>query len=341
MVVIAVDAMGGDFGPSIVVPGALDAARATGCGLIFTGDAKKVQEELSRHQTRNLSIEVVHASEEAGMGEKPSDVLRRKKDTSIQVACRMVMEGRAQGMVSAGNSGVVAACGIFMLGRIKGIDRPGLASIMPAEKGQVVVMDVGANVDCKPIQLFHFGIMANVLAKDLLNIPSPRIALLSIGEEEGKGNIQVKEAYELFKKSSLNFVGNVEGRHIFSGDIDVVVCDGFVGNVVLKMSEGFARSFGQVLKSEMNRRLTSRIGVILTSGAFRRFARLMDYAEYGGAPLLGLKEIAIICHGMSSSKAITSAVSTAEVFARKKTNSHLVRVLTENEELLCTPEEAE
>lgn len=334
MVTIAVDAMGGDFGPSVVVPGALDAARVAGCGVIFTGDSARIKTELSRLPSDDVPVEVVHASEEAGMHEKPSDVLRRKKDTSIQVACQLVVDGRAHGVVSAGNSGVVAACGIFMLGRIEGVDRPGLASIMPTEKGPVVLMDVGANVDCKPMHLFQFGIMADVLAKDLLNIESPEVALLNIGEEEGKGNIQVKEAYELFKKSDLHFIGNVESGELFSGNVDVVICDGFVGNVVLKLSEGVAASFGHLLRTELNRRITSKIGVMLTGGAFRRFARLMDYAEYGGAPLVGLKKIAMICHGRSNSKAIASAVTMAVVFVRKKTTEHLVRVLSDNEKLL-------
>ena len=330
---IAVDAMGGDFGPVVVVPGAVAAASDVGCNLVFTGNEKQIQTELSKLAAPHASIRIVHTDEVAGMGEKPSDVLRKKKNTSIQAACRLVRDGEAQGVVSAGNSGVTVACGMFGMGRIEGVDRPGLASIMPTEKGAMVLIDVGANVDCKPLHLFQFGVMADVLAKDLLGVANPRIGLLSIGEEEGKGNIQVREAFELLKKSSLNFTGNVEGRNLFTGVVDVVVCDGFVGNVALKMSEGLGSSFARVLKRELNRRLTSRIGTVLAKSAFRRFARLMDYAEYGGAPLLGLQGIAIICHGASNPRALTNAVEMATAFTLKKTNEHLIQMLTANREL--------
>ncbi|HCG04387.1 MAG TPA: phosphate acyltransferase PlsX, partial [Desulfovibrio sp.] len=331
--IIAVDAMGGDFGPSVVVPGAIEAARDKGIALLLVGDQAKVQAELAKLPLDGVAYDIVHASEVAGMDEKPSDILRRRKDASIQVACRLVRDGQAHGIVSAGHSGATVACGMFIMGRIPGVDRPALASIMPTEKNPIVLLDVGANVDCKPHHLFQFGLMADAFARDLLGCDSPRIGLLSIGEEEGKGNTQVKEAYELFKlaQNGINFVGNVEGRDIFSGEVDVVVCDGFVGNVALKLSEGLSSSLGRVLKRELLSGLLPKIGTLLAKSAFRRFAQFVDYAEYGGAPLLGLQGIAFVCHGKSNAKAVRSAVKLAATFVEKKTNERLIKAISANE----------
>ncbi|BFR49064.1 phosphate acyltransferase PlsX [Nitratidesulfovibrio sp. HK-II] len=333
--IIAVDAMGGDFGPSVVVPGAIEAARDKGIALLLVGDQAKVQAELAKIPLDGVAYDIVHASEVAGMDEKPSDILRRRKDASIQVACRLVRDGQAHGIVSAGHSGATVACGMFIMGRIPGVDRPALASIMPTEKNPIVLLDVGANVDCKPHHLFQFGLMADAFARDLLGCDSPRIGLLSIGEEEGKGNTQVKEAYELFKlaQNGINFVGNVEGRDIFSGEVDVVVCDGFVGNVALKLSEGLSSSLGRVLKRELLSGFLPKIGTLLAKSAFRRFAQFVDYAEYGGAPLLGLQGIAFVCHGKSNAKAVRSAVKLAATFVEKKTNERLIKAISANEEL--------
>ncbi len=330
---IAVDAMGGDFGPSVIVPGALAAARANGLSLLLVGDPAQIEAELAKHPTKSLSIEVVPASQVVSMEDKPSEILRRKKDSSIHVACRLVKEGRADGVVSAGNSGATLACGMFVLGRIEGVERPALASILPTEQKPMVLIDVGANVDAKPFHLFQFGLMADVLAKTVLGCEKPRVGILSIGEEEGKGNTQVKEAYDIFRKSSLNFVGNVEGRDIFTGEVDVVVCDGFVGNVALKLSEGLASSMGRMLKGELTRGILSKLGTVLAIGALKRFKRLTDYAEYGGAPLLGLTGIVIVCHGSSNMKAINSAVEMAGTFMENDANGRLVRALSRNEEL--------
>ena len=330
---IAVDAMGGDFGPSVIVPGALAAARANGLSLLLVGDPAQIGAELAKHPTKSLSIEVVPASQVVSMEDKPSEILRRKKDSSIHVACRLVKEGRADGVVSAGNSGATLACGMFVLGRIEGVERPALASILPTEQKPMVLIDVGANVDAKPFHLFQFGLMADVLAKTVLGCEKPRVGILSIGEEEGKGNTQVKEAYDIFRKSSLNFVGNVEGRDIFTGEVDVVVCDGFVGNVALKLSEGLASSMGRMLKGELTRGILSKLGTVLAIGALKRFKRLTDYAEYGGAPLLGLTGIVIVCHGSSNMKAINSAVEMAGTFMENDANGRLVRALSRNEEL--------
>ena len=250
--VIAVDAMGGDLGPSVVVPGAIEAARQTGAKILLVGNEATLDGELNRLSPSGVDLEIVHAPEVAGMDEKPSDILRRKKNASIQVACRLVRDGAAQGVVSAGHSGASVACGMFIMGRIPGVERPALASLLPTEKEPVVLLDVGATVDCKPYNIFQFGLMGDAFARDILNKESPRVGLLSIGEEEGKGNSQVKEAYELFKMAqNLNFSGNIEGRDLFTGEMDVAVCDGFVGNVALKLSEGLGLSLSRVLKREL------------------------------------------------------------------------------------------
>ena len=333
--VIAVDAMGGDLGPSVVVPGAIEAARQTGAKILLVGNEATLDGELNRLSPSGLDLEIVHAPEVAGMDEKPSDILRRKKNASIQVACRLVRDGAAQGVVSAGHSGASVACGMFIMGRIPGVERPALASLLPTEKEPVVLLDVGATVDCKPYNIFQFGLMGDAFARDILNKESPRVGLLSIGEEEGKGNSQVKEAYELFKMAqNLNFSGNIEGRDLFTGEMDVAVCDGFVGNVALKLSEGLGLSLSRVLKRELlNSGFLPKLGSLLAKSAFRRFAKVVDYAEYGGAPLLGLQNISIVCHGRSNAKAICNATRMATLFVEKETNKRLMETICANEEL--------
>lgn len=333
--VIAVDAMGGDLGPSVVVPGAIEAARQTGAKILLVGNEATLDGELNRLSPSGVDLEIVHAPEVAGMDEKPSDILRRKKNASIQVACRLVRDGAAQGVVSAGHSGASVACGMFIMGRIPGVERPALASLLPTEKEPVVLLDVGATVDCKPYNIFQFGLMGDAFARDILNKESPRMGLLSIGEEEGKGNSQVKEAYELFKMAqNLNFSGNIEGRDLFTGEVDVAVCDGFVGNVALKLSEGLGLSLSRVLKRELlNSGFLPKLGSLLAKSAFRRFAKVVDYAEYGGAPLLGLQNISIVCHGRSNAKAICNATRMATLFVEKETNKRLMETICANEEL--------
>ncbi len=333
--VIAVDAMGGDLGPSVVVPGAFEAARQTGAKILLVGNEATLDGELNRLSPSGVDLEIVHAPEVAGMDEKPSDILRRKKNASIQVACRLVRDGAAQGVVSAGHSGASVACGMFIMGRIPGVERPALASLLPTEKEPVVLLDVGATVDCKPYNIFQFGLMGDAFARDILNKESPRVGLLSIGEEEGKGNSQVKEAYELFKMAqNLNFSGNIEGRDLFTGEMDVAVCDGFVGNVALKLSEGLGLSLSRVLKRELlNSGFLPKLGSLLAKSAFRRFAKVVDYAEYGGAPLLGLQNISIVCHGRSNAKAICNATRMATLFVEKETNKRLMETICANEEL--------
>jgi phosphate acyltransferase len=330
---IAVDAMGGDHGPQTVIAGAIQAARQQDLRIILVGQEEILRAELAKQKADGLQIEIRPATQVAEMDEKPSDVLRKKKDSSIQVAFRLVKSGEAHGVVSAGNSGATLASGMFTLGRIPGIERPALASILPTVKEPMVLIDVGANVDCKPHHLVQFGLMADVLAKAVLGRKIVRVGILSIGEEEGKGNTQVKEAFTLFRRSSLNFVGNVEGREIFGGDVDVVVCDGFVGNVALKVIEGLASSLAQVLKTELKKSFVSKVGTMLAMGSLKRFSRHVDYAEYGGAPLLGLKGIAIVCHGASNEKAISTAVTMAAAFVANKANERLMEGLSANKDL--------
>ena len=332
--IIAVDAMGGDFGPSVVVPGAIEAARLYDLHVQLVGDTPKLEAELEKLDLTDVHFDIVHADDVVHMNEKPSDILRRKKNSSIQVACRQVKDGAADAVVSAGHSGATVACGMFIMGRLPGVERPALATLLPTEKNPVVVLDVGANVDCRPYHLFQFGLMGDAFARDLLGYASPRVSILSIGEEEGKGNSQVKEAYDLLKMAqNLNFAGNAEGRDIFIGNIDVVVCDGFVGNVVVKMSEGLATSLVRMLKKVFTSGILPAIGGMLVKNAFKRFAKTIDYAEYGGAPLLGLQGLAIVCHGRSSAKAMTNAIKMSGTFVRKGTSSRLGETILANEEL--------
>ncbi|ADU63794.1 MAG: phosphate acyltransferase PlsX [Pseudodesulfovibrio sp.] len=329
---IAVDAMGGDFGPHVVVPAAVQAAR-NGIAVVLVGDAERIESELSRLNTAGLDITVRAASQVVEMDDKPSDALRRKKDSSIQVACRCVTEGVADGVVSAGNSGATVACGMFVLGRIKGVMRPALAGIMPTEKNPVVLIDVGANVDSKPLHLLQFALMADVLSRYVLGVPNPAVGLLSIGEEEGKGNATVRDAFELLRQSDLRFIGNVEGRDIFTGDVDVVVCDGFVGNVALKLSEGLAKSMGNILRTELKSSWLSRLGTLLSLRAFKRFKKVVDYAEYGGAPLIGLKGLVVVCHGKSNELAMVNAIKMAATSVRNKMHEHLAEGLAAHSSL--------
>ncbi len=325
--------MGGDFGPEVVVPGAVQAARSGSAAVTLVGREPEIRKVLDQHSVRGLDVDVHHASEVVEMDDKPSEALRRKKDSSIRVACNLVKEGRCHGVVSAGNSGATVAGGMFLLGRIQGVERPALAGLLPTEKKPMVMVDVGANVDSKPFHLAQFGVMGSVLARDVLGVDSPKVGLLTIGEEEGKGNNLVRTAYEMLKNSSLNFVGNVEGRDVFTGELDVVVCDGFVGNVALKISEGVAAAFAHMLKKELSGDIASRMGAMLAMKAFKRFKRVIDSSEYGGAPVLGLKGSAMVCHGSSNARAITRAVEMAARFHENHVLDHLVEGLAANKEL--------
>ncbi len=326
---IAVDAMGGDNAPAVEVEGAVAAARGFGLQVTLVGDADKVKLELAKHNCKGLDITVKHASEVVGMHDSASDAVRKKKDSSIRVAYELVKNGEAVAVVSAGNSGATMAAGMFVLKRLKGIDRPAIAQMFPTLHGKTLVLDIGGNVDCKPLHLVQFAVMGEVYAKFIMGVNSPAIGLLSNGEEESKGNELTRETSAILKKMALNYSGYVEGRDIFNGKVDVVVCDGFVGNVVLKVSEGLAEAVGKMLKAEIKSSFLSRIGYFLSRKAFMNFKKKVDYAEYGGAPLLGIDGVGMICHGGSNAKAIKNAIRFANEYVLKGVNERMAEKLQE------------
>jgi glycerol-3-phosphate acyltransferase PlsX len=314
---VAVDAMGGDYAPELVVQGAVDAVAELGVHIILVGNEKRVAAALNGRPTGGR-ISFHHCEDVVGMEESPFKALRKKKDASIRVAFDLVKSGRADAVISAGNSGATLAAAVMILGRIKGVDRPAIAGILPTEKGPVILIDVGANVDCRPSHLLQFGVMANAFASSCLGIDNPTVGLLSIGEEEGKGNEQVRLAGDLFAKSRLNFVGNVEGRDILSGNVKIIVCDGFVGNVVLKLTEGTVAAMGQLIERELMGSFLGRAALMLGRDAIYKFIRRLDYEEHGGAPLLGINGVGMICHGGSSAKAIKNAIHIAVQYVNNR-----------------------
>ncbi|WP_155877680.1 phosphate acyltransferase PlsX [Desulfuromonas sp. AOP6] len=329
--VVAVDAMGGDNAPQVEVEGAVAAARKFGISIILVGDSDRLKSELGKYSTEDLDIRIQQASEVVGMSDSASDAVRKKKDSSIRVAFNLIKNGEASAVVSAGNSGATMAAGMFVLKRIGGIDRPAIATIVPNLSDQTLVLDVGGNVDCKPQHLAQFALMGEVYCRSVLGKERPRVGLLSNGEEEKKGNELSREAHRLLRTAPFNYVGNVEGRDIYNGKTDVVVCDGFVGNVVLKVSEGLVEAVGTMLKKEMSRRFFAKIGFLLAKPAFRAFKKKVDYAEYGGAPLLGIDGVGMICHGGSSPRAIMNAINMAREAVASKTNEKLVAQLEKTE----------
>ena len=334
---IAVDAMGGDNAPHAVVAGAVEAAAEYGISIILVGIEQIVQKELDKHpQARTLPLEIRNATEVVDMLDSPATVFRRKKNSSIRVANDLVKSGEAVAVVSAGHSGAAMTTSLFVLGPIEGVERPAIATFMPSIKGTSIVLDMGANVDCKPHHLLQFAVMGDVYAKYLLKIPNPRVGLLSIGEEETKGNELTKEAFKLLTETSLNFIGNVEGRDVMSGNADVIVCDGFVGNVVLKVSESVVEAIGLYIREGIGKSLLRKLGYLLMRPAFDSFKRRVDYAEYGGAPLVGINGISIIGHGRSSARAIKNAIRVAAELAKSEVNKHLHEDIEKNMELTRT-----
>ncbi len=330
MVTVALDAMGGDEFPKPEVEGALEAARAFGVKLILVGREDVVVKELNRYADwKQLPIDLKHASEQITMEDSAGKAVRAKKDSSIRVASRLVREGVAQGLVSAGNTGAVMATAKLVQGMLAGVDRPALASAFPTLSGTPAVMiDVGANVDCSPKMLAQFAVMGNIYSRVIFRTKDPRVGLLSIGEEEHKGNALTHDALPLLKSlKRLNFIGNVEGRDVYTGKVDVIVCDGFVGNVALKVSEGLVDVVRQLLKQSLRANMTRKMGAYLAQGAFNEFKKRVDYSEYGGAPLLGLNGICVICHGRSNAKAIKNAIRVAKEFAEGKINERIATEL--------------
>ncbi|HEY5594497.1 MAG TPA: phosphate acyltransferase PlsX [Nitrospiria bacterium] len=320
---IAVDAMGGDDAPGPIVEGAVLAAREYGVGILLVGDSAVIRKDLDRCNLSGLDVSIVHAAQKVEMEEAPSVVIRRKRDSSIWVATEQVKKGNAVAVISAGNSGATMATALFILGPLQGVERPAIATVLPTLTGSAILLDVGANVDCKPLHLFQFATMGHEYAEWVLQKSHPKIGLLSIGEEETKGNEVTKEALKILKASPLNFIGNIEGRDVYSGTADVIVCDGFIGNVALKISEGLADALGKLLKREIAATLGGKLGYLFLRSAFQRFRRRVDYAEYGGAPLLGVNGISIICHGRSSAKAIKNAIRVAKTQAEGRVNERI------------------
>jgi glycerol-3-phosphate acyltransferase PlsX len=312
---VALDAMGGDNAPSATVQGAVEAAREYNMGVILVGNESLIRAELAKHDTQGLDLPIVHTNEVIEMDDHPATAVRRKKNASMTLALQQVRDGAALGAVSAGNSGAMMAASLFTLKRLPGVDRPALGGIFPTKTGACLVIDMGANTDCKPEYLQQFALMGSIYMERIFNVLSPRVGLLANGEEESKGNLQVLETHQLLKASAktlgLNFIGNVEGRDIPQGNVDVVVCDGFVGNVVLKLSEGLSEVLLGMVREAMTNSLLSKLAALILKPGIRRVLKRVDYAEYGGIPLLGVNGSAVISHGRSNAKAIKNALRVA------------------------------
>jgi glycerol-3-phosphate acyltransferase PlsX len=329
-ITIAVDAMGADRAPQPEVEGAILAARQCDVRVLLVGQEDVVRAELAQHpETSALPIEVVHASEFITMDEKAAQAVKQKRDSSMRVGLRLVKEGKAGGFVSAGNTGAAMVTAKMVLGVIPGVDRPALATVFPtAANTATILLDVGANVDCKPQNLQQFAIMGDVYFRSIFSgrfptASNPRVGLLSVGEEETKGNDLTRDAFQLIKLLPLNFLGNVEGRDLYNGHADVIVCDGFVGNVALKVSEGLVEAVRAILKESLQSTFTRQMGYLLSRRAFMDFKKRLDYSEYGGAPLLGLKGVAIVSHGSSNGTAIMNAIRVAAEFIRSGLNDKI------------------
>jgi glycerol-3-phosphate acyltransferase PlsX len=324
---IAVDAMGGDHAPEHPVAGAVMAVRDLGADVVLVGQEGPVKEALARHAGAP-PIEVVHADEVVAMDEPPATALRRKKNSSIHVAARLLRDGDVQGFVSAGNTGAVMVTVKTYVGTITGVDRPALAVILPSRRGRTVLIDVGANVDPKSHQLLQFAVMGSFFAQTILGLESPRVGLLSIGEEVGKGTDLIRAAHCLLDASPLNYLGNVEAREIYSGDADVVVSDGFTGNVVLKTSEAVVETMLHLLREELTSSRRNMIGARIARGAFRNYRGRVHYAEFGGAPLLGARGLCVICHGRSSARAIMNGIRVAREYGEHRVNERIEEMLS-------------
>lgn len=329
MITIAVDAMGGDDAPRPEVEGSILAAREWGLRVLLVGQPAELRREMARHAHRGLQIEIVPASEVIAMTDSPAHAFRKKKDSSAHVASHLVKRGKADGWFSAGNTGAVMTVARFVLGTLPSVQRPALAAPMPTSRGGVaVLLDVGANVDSKVAHLVQFAVMGEIYYRAIFGTRQPRVALLSIGEEAGKGNELTREAHPRLKVLPLNFVGNVEGRDIFSGSVEVIVCDGFIGNVALKVSEGVAQHIGTLLKKALKSTVAAQVGYVLSRNAYKEFRKSIDYTEYGGAPLLGVRGITVIGHGSSNVNAIKNGVRVAAELAKARVNEKIEQELS-------------
>ncbi|MEW6685167.1 MAG: phosphate acyltransferase PlsX [Candidatus Edwardsbacteria bacterium] len=337
MIKIAVDAMGGDNAPEVIVDGAIGAARESEgrFEVLLVGLEEKVRKELDRHhrlkklyhRVKKLPISIVNATQTIEMGESPIEALKKKPNSSISLGIQLQKEKKADAFVSAGNTGAVMAATLLRLDRLEGIDRPAIATFVPTEHGTAIVLDVGANVDCKPHHLLQFATMGSIYSQYIFNRENPKVGLLNVGEESSKGNELTQKTYQLLASSSLNFIGNLEGKDVLHGTADVIVCDGFVGNVLLKLTESVIVLFFSIIKQHVYTNLWAKIGAFLLKPALKQFATDFDYAEYGGAPLLGVNSTCIICHGRSTAKAIGNAIRLAAQFVEKRVNEHIKEAL--------------
>ncbi len=317
--IIALDAMGGDYAPSVNIEGAIEIVNDfEDIDIILVGDEPVISRGLADKKYPQNRLSIKHASQSVRMDESATMAIRKKRDSSIRRGLELVKHGDADAFVSAGHSGAVMATALLLLGTSDVVDRPAIAAIMPTLKAPFVLIDAGANLYCKPNNLLQFALMGNTYCKLILGRPEPKVALISTGEEDTKGNELIKETFKLLKEADINFIGNIDGKDIFTGDIDVIVCDGFIGNVILKTSEGLADAIIKMLKREIAGLATGRIGYLFMKPALRNFKKKTDYDEYGGAPLLGIKGTCIISHGRSTAKAIRNAVRVASDFAAKK-----------------------
>ena len=320
--------MGTDSAPEAELEGAIQAARAGYAEVLLVGPQDRLSRELVQRKAQGLPIEIVHASKAVSMGDKATKVLRQRRDYSICVTASLVHEGKADGMISAGNTGAVMAFTKHELGALEGVDRPAIAQVFPTSKGTAaVLLDVGANVDCKPHHLVEFAVMGETYYRVIFGVERPRVGLLSIGQEEHKGNELTREALPLLKQLPLNYIGNVEGRDLYNGRVEVIVCDGFIGNVALKISEGLIEAVSSLLREAFASTLSSKVGYMLARKALQGFKKRVDYSEYGGAPLLGVKGVCIICHGGSNPTAIKNAIRVAAEFSDGKVNEKIERDL--------------
>ena len=325
---IVVDAMGGDNGPKVTVKGSIDAVNEYDIEIILVGKEELIINELEKHRYTGNKIKVVNAEEVIENDDEPVRAIRRKKNSSLVVGLNMVKDGQADGIISAGNTGALLSGGLLIVKRISGIERAALAPVYPTKQGVSLLLDAGANTDCKPKYLQQFAIMGSIYCEKVLNIPNPKVGLINIGVEEAKGNDLTKETYKILKDSNINFRGNLEARDIPEGNIDVMIADGFVGNIVLKLTEGLALSIFSMLKEEFMSSFKTKIGALLLKSGLKKFKKRLDYTEYGGAPLLGVKGAVIKAHGSSDEKAIKNAIRQAKVFIDNRVIEKIEREIT-------------
>jgi len=325
---IVVDAMGGDYAPDVVIKGAVSAVNEYDVEVILVGEEQKIKPLLKREKYDPARISVVHAPETIGMSESAASSVRKKRNSSIVLGINLVEEGKADAFFSAGNTGAVVCAATLSLRMLLGVERPGIAIVIPSLKGFSLMIDVGANIDPKPVQLLHYGIMGAVYCKHILNKPNPTVGLLNIGEEETKGTEFMKETHELLSSSKLNFTGNVEGKDLYSGKCDIIISDGFVGNIALKATESTADALKNFLKKNIKKSPLAILGFLFMMGTFRKLKKSMDYSEYGGAPLLGVNGVVIIGHGRSNIKAIKNAIRVAKEEVERQFNEKLLEAIS-------------